>query len=241
MISFSPLWDTLNRRNMSTYDLIYKNGISANTIHRIKHNYERSWIFEPVAHELVIHPVYILCLATMIDSFDLFRSIHQDWPDWITITLNIVACQGWRSHLLCPWQATIFRVGGSPIHERVAQFLVGVYMLSSTKRMRVIRREELCADAGLWSKVRPALPSAVLFRRFWHFSVLLPRVLMKIIRPDNASDFTKRISIPGVVDPLPVKAISELSETVLVCGIVAVVKLQTSIDQYNLPEHSRRL
>ena len=38
MISFSPLWDTLNRRDMSTYDLIYKNGISANTIHRIKHN-----------------------------------------------------------------------------------------------------------------------------------------------------------------------------------------------------------
>ena len=38
MISYHPFWDTLNRRNMSTYDLIYKNGMSANTIHRIKHN-----------------------------------------------------------------------------------------------------------------------------------------------------------------------------------------------------------
>ncbi len=38
MISFKPLWDTLNKRDMSTYDLIYKLGISANTIHRLKHN-----------------------------------------------------------------------------------------------------------------------------------------------------------------------------------------------------------
>lgn len=28
----------LQKKNMSTYDLIYKNGLSANTIHRIKHN-----------------------------------------------------------------------------------------------------------------------------------------------------------------------------------------------------------
>lgn len=38
MISYEPLWNTLNSRNMSTYDLIYRQGISANTIHRIKHN-----------------------------------------------------------------------------------------------------------------------------------------------------------------------------------------------------------
>ncbi len=37
MISYDPLWKTLNRMNMSTYDLIYKHGISANTIHRMKH------------------------------------------------------------------------------------------------------------------------------------------------------------------------------------------------------------
>lgn len=38
MISYEPLWDTLNRRNMSTYDLIYKQGMSANTVYRIRHN-----------------------------------------------------------------------------------------------------------------------------------------------------------------------------------------------------------
>lgn len=37
MISYEPLWATLNRRDMSTYDLIYKYGMSANTIHRMKH------------------------------------------------------------------------------------------------------------------------------------------------------------------------------------------------------------
>ena len=36
MITYAPLWKTLNDRNMSTYDLIYKYGLSANTIHRIK-------------------------------------------------------------------------------------------------------------------------------------------------------------------------------------------------------------
>lgn len=37
MISYKPFWDTLNKRDMSTYNLIYKFGLSANTIHRIKH------------------------------------------------------------------------------------------------------------------------------------------------------------------------------------------------------------
>lgn len=37
MISYEPLWETLLRKNMTTYDLIYKQGIPANTIHRMKH------------------------------------------------------------------------------------------------------------------------------------------------------------------------------------------------------------
>ena len=36
MITYDPLWKTLNDRNMSTYDLIYKYGLSANTVHRIR-------------------------------------------------------------------------------------------------------------------------------------------------------------------------------------------------------------
>ena len=37
MITYQPFWDTLNRRDLSTYDLIYKYGLSANTVHRLKH------------------------------------------------------------------------------------------------------------------------------------------------------------------------------------------------------------
>ena len=38
MISYAPLWETMKRRCLTTYDLIYKNGISSNTVHRIKNN-----------------------------------------------------------------------------------------------------------------------------------------------------------------------------------------------------------
>lgn len=37
MISYDPLWKTLIAREMTTYDLIFKQGLSANTIHRMKH------------------------------------------------------------------------------------------------------------------------------------------------------------------------------------------------------------
>ena len=38
MISYRPFWKTLAARNMSTYDLIFKQGFSANTIYRIRRN-----------------------------------------------------------------------------------------------------------------------------------------------------------------------------------------------------------
>ena len=37
MISYDPLWKTLERKGVTTYDLIYKQGVNANTLHRIKH------------------------------------------------------------------------------------------------------------------------------------------------------------------------------------------------------------
>ena len=36
MISYKPFWETLKRKNISTYTLIYKYGISSATIDRIK-------------------------------------------------------------------------------------------------------------------------------------------------------------------------------------------------------------
>lgn len=37
MISYKPFYETLLKKNITEYELIFKQGISANTIHRIKH------------------------------------------------------------------------------------------------------------------------------------------------------------------------------------------------------------
>ena len=37
MISYKPFYDTLFRKNMTEYCLIVKKGITANTLHRMKH------------------------------------------------------------------------------------------------------------------------------------------------------------------------------------------------------------
>lgn len=36
MISYQPFWDTLLRKNRTEYWLIFKQGISPNTLHRMK-------------------------------------------------------------------------------------------------------------------------------------------------------------------------------------------------------------
>lgn len=37
MISYQPFYNTLYRKGITTYALIFKHGIPANTIHRMKH------------------------------------------------------------------------------------------------------------------------------------------------------------------------------------------------------------
>lgn len=37
MISYRPFYKTLQKRNMTEYALIFKHGIPANTLHRMKH------------------------------------------------------------------------------------------------------------------------------------------------------------------------------------------------------------
>ena len=38
MISYEPLWQTMKKRNITTYTLIYKLGFSSFTINQLKHN-----------------------------------------------------------------------------------------------------------------------------------------------------------------------------------------------------------
>lgn len=40
MISYRPFFQTLLKKNITEYALIYKQGISANTIHRMKKGYQ---------------------------------------------------------------------------------------------------------------------------------------------------------------------------------------------------------
>lgn len=37
MISYKPFYDTLFKKGITEYQLIYKQGLSANTLHRMKH------------------------------------------------------------------------------------------------------------------------------------------------------------------------------------------------------------
>lgn len=37
MISYRPFYETLHKRNLTEYALIFKHGIPANTLHRMKH------------------------------------------------------------------------------------------------------------------------------------------------------------------------------------------------------------
>lgn len=38
MIDYTPLWETMKRKNISTYALINKHGIDAHTLNDLKHN-----------------------------------------------------------------------------------------------------------------------------------------------------------------------------------------------------------
>lgn len=38
MITYKPLWKTMEKKGVSTYALINKHNISSSTIHRLKHN-----------------------------------------------------------------------------------------------------------------------------------------------------------------------------------------------------------
>ena len=38
MIEYTPLWETMKKKGMSTYALINKHGVSSSTINRLRHN-----------------------------------------------------------------------------------------------------------------------------------------------------------------------------------------------------------
>ncbi len=64
MILYDVFWDTLRKKDMSTYDLIFYHGISANTIHRMKHG-------EAITTKTINELCFILdCSVSEIIRFD---------------------------------------------------------------------------------------------------------------------------------------------------------------------------
>lgn len=63
MISYQPLFATMKEKNITEYNLIYKQGMSANTVHRIKKGLSITtetldtlcYIFDCAVEDIIVH------------------------------------------------------------------------------------------------------------------------------------------------------------------------------------------
>ena len=67
MISYEPLFETMYKKNISEYSLIFKYGVSANTIHRIKHG-----------EAITTKTLDILCEVLSCEVSDILKYIPAD-------------------------------------------------------------------------------------------------------------------------------------------------------------------
>ena len=67
MISYEPLFETMYKKNVSEYSLIFKHGVSANTIHRIKHG-----------EAITTKTLDILCEVLACEVSDILKYIPAD-------------------------------------------------------------------------------------------------------------------------------------------------------------------
>lgn len=67
MITYKPFWETLKKKNISTYALINKHGVSSSTINRLRHD-------EPLS-TMTIND---LCMFLHCDVSDIMRYIPDE-------------------------------------------------------------------------------------------------------------------------------------------------------------------
>lgn len=67
MISYEPLFETMYKKNISEYSLIFKHGIPANTLHRIKHG-----------EAITTKTLNVLCEVLECEVSDVLKYIPQD-------------------------------------------------------------------------------------------------------------------------------------------------------------------
>ena len=67
MISYKPFYETLYQKNMTEYALIFKHGVSANTLHRMKHG-----------ESITTKTLDTLCFILNCEVSDILEFIHPD-------------------------------------------------------------------------------------------------------------------------------------------------------------------
>ena len=67
MISYQPFYETLFRKGITEYYLIYKQGLSANTLHRMKHG-----------EAISTKTLDILCDILQCDVGDIIKHIQDE-------------------------------------------------------------------------------------------------------------------------------------------------------------------
>lgn len=67
MISYKPFYETLQNKNITEYALIFKHGIPANTLHRMKHG-----------KDITTKTIDTLCFILDCDISDIIEYIHPN-------------------------------------------------------------------------------------------------------------------------------------------------------------------
>ena len=67
MISYAPFYETLFKKGMTEYNLIYRQGFSANTIHRMKHG-----------EAISTKTLDALCFALDCEVEDIIRHVKEE-------------------------------------------------------------------------------------------------------------------------------------------------------------------
>ena len=68
MISYRPFYETLLKRGISEYHLIYKEGFSANILHRMKHG-----------KNITLKTLDTLCFILDCDISDIIEYVKDKW------------------------------------------------------------------------------------------------------------------------------------------------------------------
>ena len=85
MISYRPFYETLLKKGLTEYHLIYKEGFSANILHRMKHG-----------QNITLKTLDTLCFILDCDISDIIEYVKENWGqacDLRSITLCHVMYQ----------------------------------------------------------------------------------------------------------------------------------------------------